>query len=109
MHVKSSLHLVRFGQLLYAGMQLQYNDSVNIEMTNMQVELIRFRKHIYFIDVGNFEVASDVFRHGKSFQHHFTLIVFFVFVFKYLRSLQHVSRVCRIDCVQIVDILYVLL
>ena len=34
----------------------------------------------------------------------YNLIVFFVFVFKCLRSLQHISRVCHKDCVQIVKI-----
>ena len=38
---------------------------------------------------------------SNHFQLH-TLIVFFIFVFKCLCSLQHVSRVCRKDCVQIV-------
>ena len=35
----------------------------------------------------------------------YTSIIFFVFVFKCLRSLHHVSRVCRKDCVQIVEII----
>ena len=42
---------------------------VYIERNNMLVELIRFRKNINFIDVGEFEVdtfATEVF---KSFQH----------------------------------------
>ena len=83
---------------------------VCIERNNMQVELIRFRKqNVALIDT----FATDVFTLGKVvpiyacsivITSNYTLIVFVVFVFKCLRSLQHVSRVCCKDRVQIFEI-----
>ena len=71
--ISSSLHSVCFWQLLLCAHKRIVNImKVYIERNNMQVELKRFRKHIDFIDVGNFEVdsfATDVFTLGKSFQH----------------------------------------
>ena len=54
--IRSSLHSVRFGQLLrYAHQRIINIIKVYIERSNMQVELIRFRKpyrlfHVYFCE-----------------------------------------------------------
>ena len=91
---------------------------VYIERNNVQFELIRFRKqnHLHsrlLLRSEEFN-ATDVFTLGMSLQHkparyivttlNYNFIVFFVFVFKCSRPLQHASRVCRRDCVQIVEI-----
>ena len=45
--IRSSLHSVRFGQLLHCAHKCIVNiNKVYIERNNMQVELIRFRKKI---------------------------------------------------------------
>ena len=50
--IRSSLHSVRFGQLLRCAHKHIVNImKVYIERKNMQVELIRFRKKIAFIHV----------------------------------------------------------
>ena len=56
--IRSSLHSVRFGQLLRCAHKRIVNImKVYIERNNIQVELIRFHKKSDFIDVGNFEVG----------------------------------------------------
>ncbi len=56
--IRSSLHSVRFGQLLRCARKRIVNImKVYIERNNIHVELIRFRKNSDFIDVGNFEVG----------------------------------------------------
>ena len=55
---RSSLHSVRFGQLLRcAHKRIVSIMKVCIERKNMQVQLIPFRKNIDFIDGGNLEVG----------------------------------------------------
>ena len=56
---RSSLHSVRFGQLLRASTytHCQYNESVHRKEQQTYMELIRFHKNSNFIDIGNFEVG----------------------------------------------------
>ena len=67
--IRSSLHSVRFGQLLRCAHKRIVNKKiimkVNIERHNIQVELIRFRENSDFIGVGNFEVGI-YFRDGHA-------------------------------------------
>ena len=70
---RSSLHSVRFGQLLRCAHKRIVNIlKLYIEMKNMQVQLIPFRKHIDFIDVWNFEVGN--FRDRRVYESWLILI-----------------------------------
>ena len=56
--IRSSLHSVRFGQLLCNAHKRILNImKVYIEMKNIQMELIRFGKNSDFVDVKNLEVG----------------------------------------------------
>ena len=56
---RSSLHSVRFGQLLRCAHKRIVNImKVYIERKNMQVKLIPLHKNIDFVDVGNLEVGN---------------------------------------------------
>ena len=119
MYVSCSLHSVRFGQLLPHCCELERiinTMNVYIERNSMQVELIRFSK-TYRLDsrckLRSRYILSQPMCLGMESRSNIipvtTLtytfkIVFFVFVFKCLCSLQHVSRVSRKYCVQIVEI-----
>ena len=80
MHVRSSLHLLRFGQLLRCAHKRIVNVmKVYIERNNLQVELIRFRNkidfiHVYFCEARNFAIDA-MFTHGKYFQHCYPLLI----------------------------------
>ena len=88
--------------------------NVYIERNSMQVELIRFSK-TYRLDSrcklrSRYILSQPMCLRMESRSNiipvtNYTFkIVFFVFVFKCLCSLQHVSRVSRTYCVQIVEI-----
>ena len=118
MYVSSSLHSYRFGQLFRCAQKRIVNImKVYIERNNMQVELIRLRKQILSLltlETSKWILSQPTCLRMEShsniiclfdinhFKLHFNRL--FAFVFKYLRSLPHVSRVCRNACVQIVEI-----
>ena len=67
--IRSSLHSVRFGQLLRCAHERIVNImKVYIERNNMQVELIRFTKyfiHVYFCKARNFSTDALFSQHGQ--------------------------------------------
>ena len=70
-YIRSSLHSVRFGQLLRCAHKRIVNImKVYIERNNMQDELIRFRKnnyfiHVYFCEARNFQTDAMFTQHDR--------------------------------------------
>ena len=87
---------------------------VYIERNNTQVKLIRFRKILTLLTLETLKwmlsgptclrLESQTYACSMVTTLNYTLIVFFVFVFKCLRSSHYVSRVCHKDIVQIGEI-----